>query len=549
MQSSHPHDLFARLADAWQLSCVGQIEAARHRAEEIRHEAVAGDETRALALANEYLGWFCVLLSRLEDGLRYAQLGAALWCDLGDAAHEATARSTLAWLMSEVGDEDAINEAQRAAALAEQSGDYPARSFAANALCVVLWMLQQHDLAEQAGMQAVTAARVAGDVVATGRWLSNAALPVISLGDAAAALGDQDAAEAYRQRAIALTHEAATTCLNGGDTWGAFIAFCNLAELQIVSGVLTEAETSLAQAQALSMTTVMGNQRSVIAQMTGLLLAARSDRDGAVLSFLEAMELATETGTLCLSVQIAKQLSDVLAECGRFEEALYAYQQYFELYIRRSAERSQVRARTLSRQQEFDALQQHAAHFERLAGEDPLTGLRNRRGLDAQLEALRHAQSSYGIAVADVDQFKAINDTHSHIVGDEVLRRLGLILRAASQRNISAGRLGGEEFLIILEGISEEEGVMLCERLRASVDAFDWQILDPRLTVTISIGFALGQPGSDPLTVLAQADRNLYFAKQRGRNRLVSGGNVVGDLGSIGRNDLTKEECGAPTLH
>ncbi len=549
MQGSHPQSLFARLAEAWQLSCKGQIEAARLQAEEMRHDAIACGEIRALALANEYLGWFCVLLSRLEDGLRYAQLAAAIWCDLGDAAHEATARSTLAWLMSEVGDEDAINEAQRAATLAEQSGDYSAQGFAANSLCVVLWMLQQHDLAEQAGLRAVEDARLSGDVVATGRWLSNSALPAISLGDAASERGEHDAAAAYRDRAMDLTREAAVTCLKAGDTWGAFIAFSNLTELQIAVGVLGEAKASLEQARALSTTTVLGNQRLVLAHMTGLLLVANNDLEGSVLSLSEAMRLANESGTLCLGAQIAKQLSDTFAACGRFEEALHFHQQYFELYVRRSAERSQVRARTLSRQQELDALHQHAAHFERLAGEDPLTGLRNRRGLDVLLEALRHTQSGYGVAIADVDHFKAINDTYSHIVGDEVLRSLGLILSGVSGGDVSVGRLGGEEFLIVLEGVSEEDGLMLCERVRASISAFDWQRLDPRLSVTISIGFAAGDPGSDPASILARADRNLYFAKEQGRNCLVSDAGMFDDAALVRRSDLIGKELSAATLH
>lgn len=548
MQTAHSQDLSARLAGAWKLSCIGQLESARIEAEEVRHEAIACGEIRALALANEYLGWFCVLLSRLEDGLQYAQFGAALWSELGDVAHEAITRATLAWLMSEVGDEDAITEAQRAAALADQSGDYAARGFASNALCVVLWMLQQHDLAERAGAQAVEDARLSGDVITTGRWLSNAALPAISMGDAAAARQDDAAAAAYRQRAINLTTDAAETCLHGGDTWGAFIAFSNLAELQIAVGALPAAEEALTQAQALSEMTTLGNQHLVIALMTGLLLAAQGHREAAVLSLLEARGLASESGTLCLSVQIAKQLADTFAACSRFKEAFHAHQRYFELYVRRSTERSQVRARTLSRQRELDALHQHAAYFERLAGEDPLTGLRNRRGLDAQLESLQDARSSYGIAIIDVDHFKAINDTYSHIIGDEVLRSIGAILRPAVEDNASVGRFGGEEFLVILVDTSGYDGLIQCERLRTSISNFNWGMLDSRLSVTISIGLSIGHPGTDPMVTLSQADRNLYFAKENGRNCLVSDAGIFKDVVLASRAEFAGADENASLL-
>ncbi len=519
MQSEQP--LSERLALAWQLSCQGQPDAARLLAEEARHAALADGQTATLALANEHLAWFCVLLSRLEDGLQYAQLAASLWRDLDEAAHEAVARATLAWLMSEAGDDQAITEAQRAVALADQASGLAARAFSYNALCVVLWMLDQHDLAEQAGLTAVALAREHGDPVAVGRWLNNLGLPSGSLAEAAAQAGDDQAAARQRHRAIAYTREAASICASVGDGWGACIALCNLCEWLIGAGALDDAAAALRQAAAVS-GPLMVTQGLVISHMQGMLLIARGETDAALPLLQQGLQLALDNRNLCIAVQIAKQLSDTLAACGRFEEALVLHRQFFDLHVRRSNERTQVRARTLSRQSELESLRLRAAQFERLSIEDPLTGLANRRRLDLLMREIPERHPRYGVGVIDVDNFKRVNDRLSHLVGDEVLRRLGLILAETVRAEDTVGRFGGEEFVLLMCDVSEAGGHDICERLRLAVEAYRWDRIDPELAVTVSIGVAVSRPDDDMAAVLALADNRLLEAKRRGRNRVIA---------------------------
>ncbi len=512
--------LSGQLAEAWSLSCTGRPELARLMAEEARQGALAGGDLEAFALANEYLAWFCLIQSRFEEGLRHASAAASLWRDLSDRAHEAISRGTLAWLMCEAGEEEAIAEAQRAVALAEQTDDLSARIWVQNALCVVLWMLQQHDLARHAGMEAVALARRSADPPSIGRCLLNAALPEEGLAELAAQSGNRGAERLHRGRAIDLTREAAATCTSCGDSWAAYIALCNLVEWLIRADRAAEAGRTLEEARSLP-GEVTASRRVALLHMNALLVAYNGDAAESVLLFQDALETALAANDLCVGVQLAKELSAALEACGRFEEALHRHREFFSLYIRRSAERSQLRARVLSGQQDFRELQARVARFERLAGEDALTGLANRRHLDLlMLEHCRHPDA-FGVAMIDVDHFKAVNDKLTHLVGDKVLRKIGNILEENKPAHASLGRFGGEEFLLIVPPLIADDGYTVCENIRSSIRDADWQNIDQRLNVTVSIGYAIHNPGDDPSVVMDLADRRLYAAKERGRNCVI----------------------------
>ncbi len=521
-----------QLAEAWTLSCTGRPQVARVIAEKARQTALADGNVQALALANEHLAWFCLMQSRLEDGLRYATLAVSLWAGLSDRAHEAVSRGTLAWLMCEAGDEEAIVEAQYAVALAEQTDDVAARASVQNALCVVLWMLQQHDLSRSAGMEAVALARQTRDPLAIGRWLLNAALPEEGLAELAAQRGDRDAERAYCDRSIDLTREAAVTCASCGDTWAACIALCNLVEWLIRGGRLAEARSALEEARLLP-GEATDSRKIVILHMNGLLASAEGNRQDAVPLLQNALNVAITTNDLSICVQIARELSALLETCGRFQEALQRYQQFFCLYTRRSAERSQARARMLSMQQELCELQTRVAQFERLAGEDALTGLANRRQLDLLLAERCQRGRGYGLAIVDVDHFKSVNDKLTHLVGDEVLRAVSALLASVTRPDDCIGRFGGEEFLLITPESSALDGPVICEMLRASVADADWAYIDPRLNVTVSIGYASGSEGRNHEEVMNLADRRLYEAKRLGRNRIVANGDNNTEMLSI----------------
>ena len=160
---------------------------------------------------------------------------------------------------------------------------------------------------------------------------------------------------------------------------------------------------------------------------------------------------------------------------------------------------------------------------------DALTGLHNRRYMETHLNALVEQAASHGkpivVLVLDIDFFKAINDTHGHDAGDDVLREFALRIRK-SIRNIDlASRYGGEEFVIVMPETDMGVATMIAERLRRAVagESFPVQQGMKLLNVTLSIGLAtLSDAGGDAAAILKRADQALYRAKRDGRNRVAA---------------------------
>jgi diguanylate cyclase (GGDEF)-like protein len=154
---------------------------------------------------------------------------------------------------------------------------------------------------------------------------------------------------------------------------------------------------------------------------------------------------------------------------------------------------------------------------------DGLTGLANRATtmdrLHAMLEAMPIAENG-AVLLLDIDHFKVINDQLGHAAGDECLRKIGEIIRNTVRGGDTAGRIGGEEFLIVMPGASRDIALTVGERLRLAVALGGMRYANGQ-PVTTSIGAAAARVGDNPETLLARADRGLYEAKRQGRNRLV----------------------------
>jgi len=161
-----------------------------------------------------------------------------------------------------------------------------------------------------------------------------------------------------------------------------------------------------------------------------------------------------------------------------------------------------------------------------MAFTDPLTGLANRRAIVARFEeeAARWSRTGTGFALAilDVDRFKAVNDAHGHLVGDALLCHVGGVLAGAKRTEDVLGRLGGEEFVVLMCGHQSGGGAIAADRLREAVAANPMVHGDEPLRVTLSGGIAeLPADGADWDKLFAVADARLYEAKRAGRNRIV----------------------------
>jgi diguanylate cyclase (GGDEF)-like protein len=161
-----------------------------------------------------------------------------------------------------------------------------------------------------------------------------------------------------------------------------------------------------------------------------------------------------------------------------------------------------------------------------LALTDPLTGLPNRRAMEDWATRQLSGAARYGfpfwVAMADLDHFKTINDTYGHDAGDTVLKAFSEILKRYSRRSDICGRIGGEEFLLILTHANEVNAKVVLERIRAELEAIKFNFDGHDLTVTASFGLAgfSGTRAPDFNRLVAQADSSLYSAKRLGRNRV-----------------------------
>lgn len=179
-------------------------------------------------------------------------------------------------------------------------------------------------------------------------------------------------------------------------------------------------------------------------------------------------------------------------------------------------------------------LENEKAKWRESAETDPLTGMPNRGRFDNDLEGLvsRHERTgeTFSVMIMDIDYFKHVNDTYGHKVGDEVLKQVAGVIEQERRRHDGAYRIGGEEFVMLLN--TDENGALtFSDRLRSTLAEYVTDL--PQITV--SAGVAEYRQGID---ILETADRALYFAKNCGRNQVVS--DALDNNYKIYKNNLQK---------
>lgn len=155
---------------------------------------------------------------------------------------------------------------------------------------------------------------------------------------------------------------------------------------------------------------------------------------------------------------------------------------------------------------------------------DALTGVLNRRGFEdkARPHFARQSKSPLALVLCDLDHFKSINDTYGHSAGDDVLKDFGAILRNELHTNDLAGRLGGEEFAVLLPGASITEATRFAEQVRSTLERRHFDSIPASRRITASFGIADRHSGHQFQELYERADRRLYLAKADGRNRIVT---------------------------
>ncbi len=164
------------------------------------------------------------------------------------------------------------------------------------------------------------------------------------------------------------------------------------------------------------------------------------------------------------------------------------------------------------------ALESWVFELQAEASEDQLTGVMTRRlitrFLETELARSKRTGVPTSVVFIDVDHFKHVNDAFGHHIGDAVLRDLGTSLSQMTRATDGVGRLGGEEFVVVLGDSNENEAMVFAEKLRSTVES----MVCGGLQVSISIGVAESTAGEDGESILKRADAAMYDAKHAGRN-------------------------------
>jgi len=522
------------------------------------YEGAMGDLQRALSLLDEAgetrgradvlngIGSVCWRRGEYPEAVRMHLRAMEIQRAQGDRMGEGYSLNALGNVSYQLGDYgQALDYYQASLKLRREIGDRVGVAYCLNNIGNIHGQLGESQRALEYMLEALS--------IKEGADAQAAGISMLNVGSAYADMGDDDRALEYMERAALRLRETGglegeATCLRDigrvherrGDLARAME--CYLASLRATRAVgarVFEAETLIC---------------------LGALRVRMGEADEGLADLHAALEMVSSLGARPQVYAAHEALTEVYEARGELDRALHHYRAFHAAWrevfnaetnariksvlVRVEVQQAQREAEILrqkhdeltaayGRVREADEekaglvarLREQAAELERQTREDALTGLSNRRHLDALLaveweRALRFGRA-LTVAMADIDHFKAVNDRFSHAVGDEVLRTVARILRENTRGVDVVARYGGEEFCLILVETKAEAAAGLCERLRGLIAAFDWSSIRPGLQVTVSVGIAGLHEGADaPDALLAAADVRLYAAKHAGRNRV-----------------------------
>jgi len=175
---------------------------------------------------------------------------------------------------------------------------------------------------------------------------------------------------------------------------------------------------------------------------------------------------------------------------------------------------------------ELESVKSKLEEYKRLADTDPLTLLWNRRAFDKEIAGIYNSEKGIlfkALILADIDRFKAINDRYGHPVGDRILKTIADIFRTSVSESMFVARTGGEEFALIVDGISEQSTHEIANHIRLLIEQTRFgssQAGAEYGPVTVSMGICMAAEGESADDLYAKADRALYRSKLDGRNRV-----------------------------
>lgn len=155
------------------------------------------------------------------------------------------------------------------------------------------------------------------------------------------------------------------------------------------------------------------------------------------------------------------------------------------------------------------------------AGEDPLTGLKNRRSTSEFIRSLIKSNATFSICMCDIDYFKKVNDTYGHEFGDDVLKEIASVFKKKASTFAYISRWGGEEFLLIFPGLNGDEAYMKAHELRDDIKKIAIPNGNETVSVTMTYGLTEYDPNKSAIENIKEVDEKLYMGKEAGRDRIV----------------------------
>lgn len=463
--------------------------------------------------------------------------------------------------------DEAVRLYQESVTLADRAGPPWRQSDQRSQLAYTLFLAQQVERAQEFNVQAVNLARAAGDKLA--------------LSGAMTTSGIIDGALGRKTEELQAMRDAITLAREAGATRDAVLGMANLSDFYLKQADYATALKLAREALPLARQVKDPMIESVALTNAGLALISLNRREEGMRLAQQALMLEERAGALTSMSQIQEELGLALEKNGHHREAWVALlehrrlsdevfqreqqQAVLEMQEASEAERrqremaalqtemglkeAQLEGRDLQQQlwafsvlagtlllavvgllvrrmrRSNAALTSSNAELEVASGRDPLTGLANRR----QFQSLMHAQQASTnfegtLLLIDVDHFKRINDQHGHAVGDAVLVEIAQRLRDTLRAEDLTVRWGGEEFLVLVQGLPAQQVEALAQRLLAAIGGRAVQPGRERVDVTASIGFATFPllPQRQPLgweRAIDLVDTAMYLAKAHGRNR------------------------------
>lgn len=487
---------------------------------------LAADGATALAIA-------AFRMAAYSDSLRYAQLELHLRRHLGDEVGEANALNGLGWCYDKVGlFQQALASQFRALDAIERAR--PERvAGPLNGIAATYLNLGHADKAIAYGRRALDAAPASP----TSERERSTALRTIGQGHQM--LGDHDAAkDAYQQ-----SHDVS-------DAYGRSLALLSLGDLFLDQGRPAEA---LAQYRACLRTLrPEARRRALCAALVGVGRAqlALGETEAALVPLREAVARGEASGAPVETSAAHQALSEALKRLGRWQQSLEHFEAYHAVHDTVLRELCDLRTQVLTIQFDVDRLQKdreidrlrnvelarayadlrelnqqlerQAARLEHLSRTDELTDLPNRRAFDERMNDELHRSARNGrplsVLMVDLDDFKAVNDTHTHVVGDAVLKSAAGALLAVTRDVDICARIGGEEFVVLLPETDEAGATHVAEKIVAAIHEAAKR--DVGVQITASVGIATLDAGETAEALVARADAMLYRAKRSGKNRV-----------------------------